>query len=338
MIHKNDEIKRRFYQVDKLLLENPKYEKLSDGAILAWSILRDRLELSKKNSDVYSDEEGYLFLTFTDEELGEILHRNRKTASARKKELEKFGLLYSVRMGNQEPNRLYILEPETCDPSLYISEQYRRKKKDEFIQKQVERAKNQKKKYVMIEVPEDTELSYPQEEILGGVVMGKKRTSVMGKKRTSGDVKNGHLDVQELGSNDTKDFYTNSIDTENEEEEQQTINRLFPQLIKEVLGAEGVYDDSMIAQIILEMKKRNLSFLTRKEMIDQHRKMMRKREAGEDIWVWPEYFVGGIIKNRLSESTAQRQNRLAEAEKFQDYSRKTQEKHSVVPFYNWLDS
>lgn len=339
MIHKNDEIKRRFYQVDKLLLENPKYADLSDGAILAWSILRDRLELSKKNSDVYSDDEGYLFLIFTDEELGEILHRNRKTANARKKELEKFGLLYSVRMGNQEPNRLYILEPETCDPSLYITEQYRQKKREEFVQKQVERAIQQKKKYVMIELPEDAEGSYPQGESLGGVMMGKNRTSVMSKNRTSRDVKNGHLDVPKLGCNDTDLIYPDSIDTEVlEEEGHGEINRIFPQLIKEVLGFEGLYDDSMIAQIILEMKKHNLTFLTRKEMTDQHRKMIEKQESGETIWVWAEYFVGGIKRNRLSESTAQLQNRLAEAKMFQNYTNETTENtERTVPFYNWLE-
>lgn len=214
MIHKNDEITRRFYQVDKLLLENPKYEDLSDGAILTWSILRDRMELSKKNSEVFSDEEGYLFLIFTDEELAQILHRNRKTANARKKELEKFGLLYNVRMGNQEPNRLYLLEPEKCDPEEYISNQYRKKKKAELIEKQSEKEKAQKKKYMLIEVPEDDEINFPQASSLGGVMMSKKRTSVMGKKRTSRRVKNGHPDVQNLGCNDTEITNTNLNDTD----------------------------------------------------------------------------------------------------------------------------
>lgn len=215
MIHKNDEITRRFYQVDKLLLENPKYEDLSDGAILTWSILRDRMELSKQNSEVFSDQEGYLFLIFTDEELAQILHRNRKTANARKKELEKFGLLYNVRMGNQEANRLYLLEPEKCDPNEYISNQYRKKKKAELVKKQIEKEISQKKKYLMIEFSENDKSDYLQDEALGGVMMGKKRTSVMGKKRTSKRVKNGHPDVQYLGCNDTDLNDTDLNDTDN---------------------------------------------------------------------------------------------------------------------------
>lgn len=335
MIHKNDEIKRRFYQVDKLLLENPKYEELSEGAVLTWAILRDRMELSKLNSEVYSDDEGYLFLIFTDEELAEILHRNRKTASARKKELEKFGLLYSVRMGNQEPNRLYLLEPETCDPSEYLSLQYRKKKQAEIIQKQVEKAKSQKKKYVMIEVLEEDGNSYPQAETVGGVMMGKKRTSVMSKKRTSGCVKNGHLDVQNLPTNDTDLNDLELKDTEVFEEEEKKINIYFPKLIKEVLGSEGVYDEIMIARIILEMKHADVSFLTKKEMLEQHRKMDKKRDEGEDIWDWAKYFVGGIVKNRLSESSAVRQERLQESKKFKEY---TQKPSMDVPFYNWLEN
>ncbi|MEK5176922.1 replication initiator protein A [Heyndrickxia sp. FSL W8-0496] len=341
MIHKNDEIKRRFYQVDKLLLENPKYENLSEGAVLTWSILRDRMELSKLNADVYSDEEGYLFLIFTDEELAEIIHRTRKTANTRKKELEKFGLLYSVRMGNQEPNRIYLLEPEACDPSEYISEKYRQKKKAELIEKQIEKAKSQKKKYVMLEVTEEDENNYPQGGTLAGVMKSKKGTSVKSKKGTSGRVKKVHPDVQNLPTIDTKIFNTDLNKTEDYEEEEgssleTSINIHFPNLIKEVLGSNGLYDDNMIAQIILEMKNNGLSFLTKKEMLDQHRKMSKKRDSGEEIWDWAKYFVGGILKNRLSESSSIRQNRLIEAKKFNEYSNKKE--RNALPFYNWLES
>ena len=348
MIHKSDEITRRFYQVDKLLLENPKYEDLSDGAILTWSILRDRMELSKKNSEVYSDEEGYLFLIFTDEELAEVIHRTRKTANTRKKELEKFKLLHNVRMGNQEANRIYLLEPEKCDPDNYISNRYREKKKAELIEKQIEKAKSQKKKYVMIELPEDDENSYPQDETLGGVMMGKKGTSVMSKKDTSGRVKKVHPDEQILPTNDTDLKDLDLKDTENFEEEEykesgnsslEEINILFPNLIKDVLGSEGVYDEIMIARIILEMKKEHISYFTKKEMIDQHRKMIMKRNKGEDIWDWAKYFVGGILKNRLSENTAITQNRVIEAKKFNEYSKQVKEDTTPQkPFYDWLNS
>jgi predicted transcriptional regulator len=341
MIHKNDEIKRRFYQVDKLLLENPKYEELSEGAVLTWAILRDRMELSKLNSEVYSDEEGYLFLIFTDEELAEIIHRSRKTANLRKKELEKFGLLYNVRMGLQQPNRIYLLEPEVCDPSEYLTEKYRKKKKAEQVKKEISKAKAQKKKYVMIEIDED-EKSYPQAQTLGGELMGKNVTSVMSKNVTSVMSKNVtsrrveslHPDVTNLPTNDTDLNDLELKDTEVFEEEEKNINLYFSKLIKEVLGSEGVYDEIMIARIILEMKHADVSFLTKKEMLEQHRKMDKKRDEGEDIWDWAKYFVGGIVKNRLSESSAVRQGRLDEAKKFKKF---TQDPSIDLPFYNWLE-
>ena len=74
-------------------------------------------------------------------------------------------------------------------------------------------------------------------------------------------------------------------------------------------------------------------------MLEQHRKMIKKRNAGEEIWDWAKYFVGGILKNRLSENTAIRQNRLAEASKFNEYTEEIadQSSKSKLPFYNWLE-
>lgn len=211
MIHKNDEIKRRFLQVDMLLLENPLYEGMSEGAVLTYAILRNRMELSKKNPEVYSDDEGYLFLIFTDAELAQILHRkDRKTAAARKKELEKFGLIQTVRMGNQEPNRIYLLELETCDPEEYLSKQYRKNRDAEKAKNAKENVeKKLNKTFVLIEVEEETptEEIHEEAETLGGVMMSKKRTS--------GCPKNGQQDVQKTDTNNTYIIKTDINNTEN---------------------------------------------------------------------------------------------------------------------------
>lgn len=209
-IHKNDEMKRRFIQVDKILLENPKYQKMSEGSILAYSILRDRLDLSKENEDIYTDEEGYLYLIYTDEELGEILHRTRQTASNRKKELEKFGLIEMMRMGNQQPNRIYICEPDYCSPEEYLSYKYRQKKKGERAKKEQERIENFKKKYMLIEVEDVVE----EPETVGAVMMPKNLTSPMPKFLTSSCQKNVHHDVKNFGTNNTEYIQTENNDTE----------------------------------------------------------------------------------------------------------------------------
>jgi len=58
-----EEIKLRFYQTPKALLNNPKYEGLSLGPKFMYSILRDRLDLSIQNN--WKDKKGYIYLIFS---------------------------------------------------------------------------------------------------------------------------------------------------------------------------------------------------------------------------------------------------------------------------------
>src|SRR4030065_2805181 len=66
-----EEVTLRFYQTPKALFKNPKYQGLSLGPKLMYSILRDRLDMSIKNN--WKDEKGYIFLIFSVEELAQIL-------------------------------------------------------------------------------------------------------------------------------------------------------------------------------------------------------------------------------------------------------------------------
>lgn len=109
----NEEITLRFYQMPKILFNNPKYKGLSLGAKATYSILRDRQDLSIKNN--WIDEEGNIFLNFSIESLCEILEVSNKTAIALKKELVKYDLLIDKRVGQGHANRLYVLKPETLE-------------------------------------------------------------------------------------------------------------------------------------------------------------------------------------------------------------------------------
>lgn len=115
--------------------------------------------LSKQNAEVFSDEEGYLFLIFTDEELRQIIHRNRKTANARKKELEKFGLLITFEWVTKKLT-VFIYWNQKSVIQRNISNRYRQKKKAEIAEKQRKQAEALKKKYVMIAVPENRKQTY----------------------------------------------------------------------------------------------------------------------------------------------------------------------------------
>jgi hypothetical protein len=105
-----EEVTLRFYQVPKALFKNSKYKGLSLGPKLMYSILRDRLELSIKNN--WKDEKGYIYLIFSLKELIQLLTIDEKTVIKYKKELVKYTLIVDKRVGQGNPNRIYVLKPE----------------------------------------------------------------------------------------------------------------------------------------------------------------------------------------------------------------------------------
>ena len=108
-----EEMTLRFYQVPKALFKNPRYKGLSLGPKLMYSILRDRLELSIKNN--WKDEKGYIYLIFSLKELIRLLTIDEKTVIKYKKELVKYALIVDKRVGQGNPNRIYVLKPELGD-------------------------------------------------------------------------------------------------------------------------------------------------------------------------------------------------------------------------------
>ena len=105
-----EEVTLRFYQTPKALFKNPKYQGLSLGAKLMYSILRDRLDMSIKND--WKDKNGYIYLIFSGEELLNLLEISKNTVTAYKRELAEYGLIIDKRLGQGKSNMLYILKPE----------------------------------------------------------------------------------------------------------------------------------------------------------------------------------------------------------------------------------
>jgi len=75
-----------------------------------YSMLRDRLDLSIKNN--WKDEEGYIYLIFSVEELSNILDAGERSVIRYKKSLVEYGLIYEKRLGQGKPNWIYVLKPE----------------------------------------------------------------------------------------------------------------------------------------------------------------------------------------------------------------------------------
>jgi len=80
------------------------------GAKLMYSILRDRLDVSIKNE--WEDEKGYIYLVFSLKELLNLLEIDEKTVIKYKKALVKYKLIFDKRVGQGNPNRIYVLKPE----------------------------------------------------------------------------------------------------------------------------------------------------------------------------------------------------------------------------------
>ncbi|GAB6710518.1 replication initiator protein A [Streptococcus uberis] len=101
-----DEVKNnQFYQFPQWLLKEP-YNVLSDKAKLIYMLLFDRRSLSVQNK--WFDENGKVYMYYTNEQLADVLKCSNKTIVKAKKELQEVNLLQEVRQGVNKPNRLYI--------------------------------------------------------------------------------------------------------------------------------------------------------------------------------------------------------------------------------------
>ena len=99
-----------FFKLYKFLFEDERFKTLSDSAKIAYSLFRDRFNLSIQNNWV--DEDGDIYFIYTTAAICEIIGCGTQKATKIKKELTNYGLLEQTRVGHNKANRIYILEPE----------------------------------------------------------------------------------------------------------------------------------------------------------------------------------------------------------------------------------
>lgn len=117
-INITDEYREKFYRLPKVFFTNETYKKLSNNAKLAWSILRDRVELSQKNNWV--DDKGDIYFIYTNQDLMSILNiSSTSTLNKVKKELVEAKLLEQEKRGLNKANRLYLLNPQVSMDDIY---------------------------------------------------------------------------------------------------------------------------------------------------------------------------------------------------------------------------
>ena len=104
------ETSERYFKLPKLLFESPRYEDMRLDSKVSYSILKDRLSLSLRNNWV--DEEGRIYLVYSNSKLMKILNCSKSTLLRIKKQLAEYGLMQEVQQSSSEKgtlaNKIYL--------------------------------------------------------------------------------------------------------------------------------------------------------------------------------------------------------------------------------------
>lgn len=84
---------------------------LPSTALVLYGLLLDRSTLSQKNA--YGDASGWIYVVYTQEELGNLLDCSPRMIGKHIRMLETVGLLRKVRKSRKNANRYYLMVP--CD-------------------------------------------------------------------------------------------------------------------------------------------------------------------------------------------------------------------------------
>lgn len=94
----------RYYKLPKLLFESDRYKDMRLEVKVAYAILKDRLELSLSSG--WIDEDGAIYLVFSNTSLMELLGCSKSKLLSIKKELREYGLIEEVQQSSSEKGRL----------------------------------------------------------------------------------------------------------------------------------------------------------------------------------------------------------------------------------------
>ena len=83
---------------------------INDTAKMVYLLLYDRARLSMQNG--WLDEDGRVYVYYTEEHLAETLHRTEATIRTAMNTLEHRGLIRRKRQGAGRPNRIYVCIPK----------------------------------------------------------------------------------------------------------------------------------------------------------------------------------------------------------------------------------
>ena len=94
----------RYYKLPKLLFESDRYKDMKLEVKVAYAVLKDRLELSLSKG--WIDEDGAIYLVYSNSKLMAILGCSKSKLLAIKKTLREYGLIDEVQQSSSEKGRL----------------------------------------------------------------------------------------------------------------------------------------------------------------------------------------------------------------------------------------
>lgn len=96
--------------IPKVLLEHNDFKGLKFKAKVLYSFLLNRLREPLDFIHKGYDDNGATYVQFKITELCELLNQGKKTVISLKKQLTQYGLIEEVKVGRNQPNRIYLTD------------------------------------------------------------------------------------------------------------------------------------------------------------------------------------------------------------------------------------
>lgn len=105
----NEFERNAFFQFPQFFIYSDDFIGLSCEAMVLYSVLKSRHELSRKNG--WINENGEIYLIMTREEMCSLIRKSKPTVIKAMKDLKKYDLIDEERLGRGKPNLIFLLEP-----------------------------------------------------------------------------------------------------------------------------------------------------------------------------------------------------------------------------------
>ena len=124
----------RYFKIPYRLIEDDFFSDLDPLAVMVYGILTDRISLSRKNKQHFTDRDGYLYVVATNEEIGKWIKKSEPVVIKLKRQLIEHGLLKEKRQGVRLANLLYPQKIRTKETLVQELKNIKGRTKETLVQ------------------------------------------------------------------------------------------------------------------------------------------------------------------------------------------------------------